>query len=350
MKLSDFDFDLPEDRIALRPVRPRSRARLLVAQGGGISDSTVDKLDDWLRPGDLLVFNDTRVLAARLRGTRTRETTSGTGRAAIEVTLLRQMAGNVWQVLAKPARKLAVAETIAFDGGLSAEVLHKADGGVVELRFSQSGDKLQATIEEIGAMPLPPYIASRRPADARDRQDYQTVFAANPGAVAAPTASLHFDARVLERLQAKGVRRALVTLHVGAGTFLPVKTDNIDEHEMHVETGELGDAAALAISRTKADGGRVIPVGTTALRVIETAAVTKGEIRPWRGDTGIFIKPGYRFKIADALMTNFHLPKSTLLMLVAALMGRERTRRIYDHAIAEEYRFYSYGDTSLLLP
>jgi S-adenosylmethionine:tRNA ribosyltransferase-isomerase len=348
MHLEDFDFDLPEALIALRPARPRPASRLLVAEGSTLHDSTVARLGDWLRPGDLLVLNDTRVIPARLTGTRVRPSTTGSGVARIEVTLIGGAGGAEWEALARPGRRLAVGERIDFEGGLSADVLEKEEGAAVRLRFDREGAALEAALAAAGTVPLPPYIAARRAVDAADREDYQTVFAARPGAVAAPTASLHFDADLLAGLEAMGVRFTRVTLHVGAGTFLPVK--DIASHRMHAEWGELGPEAAEAITATWAAGGRVIAVGTTALRLLETAATGPRQIRPWVGETDIFIRPGHVFRAVDGLMTNFHLPRSTLIMLVAAFIGLERTRALYAHAVAERYRFFSYGDSSLLLP
>lgn len=351
MKLSDFDFDLPEELIATRPAKPRSSARLLVATPEAITDAIVRDLTDYLRPGDRLVLNDTKVLPARLSGLRHRDSAQGPVQARIEATLLEpRAAGAVWMAMVKPLKKIREGEVIVFADDLSAELIAKNDDGTVDLRFDRTGEDFDAALARAGAMPLPPYIAAKRPADAQDKDDYQTVWARAPGAVAAPTASLHFDQPLLERLNAMGVAFTHVTLHVGAGTFLPVKVDNVDDHKMHAEWGEVTAQAADQINATKAAGGRVIPVGTTALRLIESAAPTVGQIAPWVGETDIFIRPGYEFRIADALMTNFHLPKSTLMMLVSALMGPERVRQIYDHAIAQEYRFFSYGDASLLLP
>ena len=346
MRLEDFDFDLPEELIALRPARPRPASRLLVAEPGRITDSTVAALGGWLRPGDLLVLNDTKVIPARLSGTRRR---ANGGEARIEVTLIAAGADGTWRALARPGKRLAVGDRIEFGAALAAELRDK-DGAEVVLAFDREGAGLDAALEAVGEMPLPPYIAARRAGDAGGRAAYQTGFATRPGAVAAPTASLHFDEALLGALAAKGVEQARVTLHVGAGTFLPVKVENIAEHRMHAEWGEIGSDAAEAIAETRARGGRVIPVGTTALRLIETAAPAPGRIAPWRGDTDIFIRPGYAFRLADGLMTNFHLPKSTLMMLVSALMGVERIREIYAHAVREGYRFFSYGDSSLLLP
>lgn len=343
--LEDYNFDLPEDLIALRPVRPRQASRMLVANGD-ILDSTVSDLPEFLRAGDLLVFNNTKVIPARLSGQRYRETPHGSGVSNIEANLIERLSGDTWVSLAKPAKRLKIGDTIQFSE-LVAHVIAK-NGGEVTLTFDLSGEELDSAIEKVGEMPLPPYIASKRAADIRDRDDYQTVFASRSGAVAAPTASLHFDDELLTRLDAMGVKSTKVTLHVGAGTFLPVKVDNIEEHKMHSEWGEVSPDAAKAINDTLIAGGRVIPVGTTALRLIETAAVEVGKIGPWVGDTDIFIRPGYEFKITHALMTNFHLPKSTLMMLVAALVGYDRVKQIYEHAIKNEYRFFSYGDSSLL--
>lgn len=344
--LAEFDYDLPEALIALRPVRPRPAARMLVVRPDRLVDSTAAALPDWLEPGDLLVLNDTRVIPARLRGRRTRRGGSG---AEVEVTLIAAAGAGRWQALARPAKRLAPGDRIDFGPALSAEVLAR-DGGEVALAFCVSGGALDAALEAAGEMPLPPYIAARRPADGADREDYQTVFAERPGAVAAPTASLHFDAGLLAAVAARGIATTRVTLHVGAGTFLPVKADDLDAHRMHAEWGEIGAGAAEAVRATLAAGGRVVPVGTTALRVLETAATAPGRIAPWRGKTDIFIRPGHRFRVTGGLMTNFHLPRSTLLMLVSALMGLGRMRSAYAHAIAGGYRFFSYGDASLLLP
>lgn len=349
MKLSDFDFDLPEGLIATRPVRPRSAARLLLAEGDGMRDLHVRDLVDLLGPGDRLVLNNTRVIPARLQGTRRRVTPQGEAVAKIEVTLTEPRAQGGWAALVKPLRKLKEGEEIAFAGGLSARVAEIADGQAA-LVFNLEGAAFDAALATAGDMPLPPYIAALRAPDAQDRDDYQTVFARHAGAVAAPTASLHFDDDLLAALRARGVAFTEVTLHVGAGTFLPVKVEDVTTHRMHAEWGEVTESAAAEINATRAAGGRVIPVGTTALRLIESAAGEDGKMRPWRGATDIFIYPGYRFRVTDGLMTNFHLPKSTLLMLVSALMGVERMRRVYAHAVTSGYRFFSYGDASLLLP
>lgn len=349
MQLSDFDFDLPEALIATRPVKPRSAARLLVADGDTIHDGHVRDLTTWLRAGDRLILNDTRVIPARLSGMRHRSGAAGDTAARIEVTLLEPRAGGQWSALIKPLKKVQTGESIVFSDNLSATLTAREDGQGV-LSFNLTGPDFDAALAEAGAMPLPPYIASRRAADAQDKQDYQTVWARHAGAVAAPTASLHFDEPLLAELAAMGVQFTHVTLHVGAGTFLPVKVDDVTTHKMHAEWGEVSAEAAAQIAATKAAGGRIIPVGTTALRLIETAARATGQIATWSGDTDIFIYPGFTFRVTDALMTNFHLPKSTLMMLVSALMGQERVRRIYAHAVTTGYRFFSYGDASLLIP
>ncbi len=348
MKLSDFDFDLPEALIATRPVHPRPAARLLHAEGGQISDRHVRDLPAILRPGDRLVLNNTKVIPARLIGERLRDSRDGSGRAKIELTLIAPTPEGGWRVLAKPLRKLAPGDRLVFGEALSGQVTAREDEAAV-VTFEQTGAAFDAALDRAGLMPLPPYIAARRAADARDRQDYQTVFARHAGAVAAPTASLHFDEALLSALRARGVTMTEVTLHVGAGTFLPVKVEDVTTHRMHAEWGEVSAEAAAEINATRAVGGRVIPVGTTALRLIESAAGDEG-VRPWRGDTDIFIYPGFRFCVTDGLMTNFHLPKSTLMMLVSALMGVDEIRRIYAHAVVAGYRFFSYGDASLLIP
>ncbi len=344
MNLSDFDFDLPEALIATRPARPRSAARLLVADGHGLRDLFVRDLVDQFRAGDRLILNNTRVIPARLFGTRQRLDAV----AKVEVTLLEPLAQG-WRALAKPLRKVQVGEVIRFSDDLSATVAQKSETDLT-LAFNLTGPDFDAALQAAGQMPLPPYIAAKRPADAQDNDDYQTVFARHLGAVAAPTASLHFEPWLLQALADKGVNFTEVTLHVGAGTFLPVKVDDVTTHKMHAEWGEVTPGAAAEITATKQAGGRVIPVGTTALRLIETAARTTGQVQAWCGPTDIFIYPGFRFAVTDALMTNFHLPKSTLLMLVSALMGVERMRHVYAHAVSNGYRFFSYGDSSLLIP
>jgi S-adenosylmethionine:tRNA ribosyltransferase-isomerase len=315
----------------------------LLAKGDQISDHHVRDLVEIFQPGDVLVLNNTKVIPARLSGTRRR----GEAVAKVEITLL-EATPKGWRALAKPLRKVLAGEEIVFSDQLSARVLAKTETDL-ELGFNLTGDDFDVALAAAGQMPLPPYIAAKRAADAADNDDYQTVFARHAGAVAAPTASLHFDAPLLEALHARGVEFVEVTLHVGAGTFLPVKVEDVTTHRMHAEWGEVTEAAAARIATAKAQGRRVIPVGTTALRLIESAGVS-GQIVPWRGPTDIFIYPGFQFQIADALMTNFHLPKSTLMMLVSALMGRERIDLIYAHAISKGYRFFSYGDASLLIP
>jgi S-adenosylmethionine:tRNA ribosyltransferase-isomerase len=351
-----FDFDLPPERIALRPASPRDSARLLVVRPGGepaLEDRHVGDLTDLLRPGDALVFNDTRVIPARLTGRRLSE--SGEG-ARVEVTLHQRVDGSRWRAFARPAKKLKTGDTLRFGeegrvcflGQLDATVEAKDDGGEVTLGFAFHGPVLDQAIEERGAMPLPPYIASRRAPDEQDRADYQTVFARIEGSVAAPTAGLHFTEALLARLRERGVGTHFVTLHVGAGTFLPVKADDTQEHRMHAEHGEVSAATAAALNAVRARGGRIAVVGSTALRLLESAADETGELKPFSGETAIFITPGYRFRIADLMLTNFHLPRSTLFMLVAAFSGLDTMQSAYAHAIAQGYRFYSYGDACLL--
>lgn len=348
MKLSDFDFHLPEDLIATRPASPRSSARLLHVESGAIADRIVNQLPDILRPTDRLVLNDTKVIPARLFGVRRRVGDTGPTEARIEVTLLEPQADGTWSALVKPLKKLREGEEVEFSSDLTARLEGRADGQAL-LRFNLTGDDFDAALAEAGAMPLPPYIAAKRPADDKDKKDYQTIWARNSGAVAAPTASLHFDESLVAALSKRGVGMSFVTLHVGAGTFLPVKVEDVTTHKMHAEWGRVSQVAASEIAATKAAGGRVIPVGTTALRLIESAA-HGGSIQPWEGDTDIFIYPGFDFQVTDGLMTNFHLPKSTLMMLVSALMGQEQVKEIYTHAIENRYRFFSYGDSSLLIP
>ena len=342
MKLSDFDFDLPEGLIATRPARPRTAARLLLAEGDGIRDLHVSDLVDIFLSGDRLVLNNTKVIPARLFGRRAR----GEALARIEVTLLEPVAGG-WRALAKPLRKVNPGEVITFSDQLFATVIAKGDAELT-LAFNMAGADFDAALNLTGAMPLPPYIAALRPADEQDRSDYQTVFAKAPGAVAAPTASLHFDAELLAALAAKGVQFTEVTLHVGAGTFLPVKVEDTREHRMHPEWGTISRDTADALNAARAKGGRIVAVGTTSLRLLESAAKEDGTIQPFAGDTAIFITPGYRFRAVDILLTNFHLPRSTLFMLVSAFAGLDAMKQAYAHAISSGYRFYSYGDASLL--
>ena len=344
MLTSEFDFDLPERLIALRPAAPRDSARLLVVgPGPDFVDRSVADLPKQLRAGDAVVFNDTRVLAARLAGTRARNDEV----ARIEATLLKRLGPATWTAFARPGKRLKVGDRIAF-GALTARVDAKAEGGEVRLAFDRAGAKLDEAIAREGVMPLPPYIAARRPEDARDADDYQTIYARDAASVAAPTAGLHFTEAVMAGLAARGVSRHFVTLHVGAGTFLPVKTDVVAEHRMHAEWGEVSAGAAAELNAVRAAGGRIVCVGTTSLRLLESATDAAGVIGAFADETAIFITPGYRFRAADALMTNFHLPRSTLFMLTAAFAGLERMRAAYAHAIAEGYRFYSYGDASLL--
>jgi S-adenosylmethionine:tRNA ribosyltransferase-isomerase len=341
MRVDLFDFELPPDRIALRPARPRDSARLLLVEGERISDRRVLDLPQLLRTGDVLVFNDTKVIAAQLEGRR--------GEARIGVTLHKRAGPRSWWAFVRNARRLRVGDRIEFDGGVAASAIEKAEDGTFLVQL-HGEEPVELLIERAGRMPLPPYIASKRPADEADREDYQTVFAREQGAVAAPTAALHFTERLLEALDERGVLRETVTLHVGAGTFLPVKSDDTSGHRMHSEWGRIDSSAAGRLNRARAAGGRLIAVGTTSLRLLESAAEEDGTIRAFEGDTAIFITPGYRFKATDGLMTNFHLPRSTLFMLVSALMGLDVMKRAYAHAIDEGYRFYSYGDSSLLLP
>jgi S-adenosylmethionine:tRNA ribosyltransferase-isomerase len=354
MRLSDFDFHLPEDRIALRPAEPRDAARLLrVPASGPLEDRRVSDLPDYLRPGDVLVVNDTRVIPARLSGTRTRDGNA----VVVEATLHRRLSPHAWSAFMRPGKRLRVGDRVSFGGtqdracllgALDAVIKEKGEGGEVTLSFDLSGPALDAAIAEHGVMPLPPYIAAKRPEDERDRTDYQTLFANHDGSVAAPTAGLHFTPDLMERIAARGISLQRVTLHVGAGTFLPVKVDEVSEHRMHPEYGEVSAAVAEALNAARAAGGRIVPVGTTSLRLIESATGEDGLVRSFAAETAIFITPGYRFRAADMLMTNFHLPKSTLFMLVSAFAGRERMLAAYEHAIAVGYRFYSYGDACLL--
>ncbi|WP_396592774.1 tRNA preQ1(34) S-adenosylmethionine ribosyltransferase-isomerase QueA [Brevundimonas sp. R86498] len=348
MKTADFDFDLPEDRIALRPAQPRESARLLVVRGDALADHTIADLPGFLQPGDALVFNDTRVIPARLSGVRERVAGDGqTLTVAVEATLHHRDAPGVWSAFMKPGKRIKAGDRIVFDT-LAATVQAKSDDGLITLAFDVAGAALDAAIAAVGVMPLPPYIAAKRPEDDRDRTDYQTVFAEHDGSVAAPTAGLHFTPALLEAIRARGVTTHAVTLHVGAGTFLPVKADDTADHKMHSEWGEVSAETAAALNAVRAAGGRIVCVGTTSLRLLESATTPEGVIQPFHGDTAIFITPGYAFRAADVLMTNFHLPKSTLFMLVSAFAGLDTMRAAYAHAVATGYRFYSYGDGSLL--
>lgn len=357
MRVDLFDFHLPQDRIALRPVEPRDAARLLVVRPTAspcFDDRKISDLPAILRPGDVVVVNDTRVISARLEGVRAR----GDTRARVEILLHRRQDSATWHAFARPAKKLKCGDLLRLapcsdrdsDESLTAEVSEKFPGGEILLRFCLSGDALDRAIARVGQLPLPPYIAAKRPADEADSRDYQSMFATRSGAVAAPTASLHFTPDVVSALLAKGVGLRRVTLHVGAGTFLPVKADDTSEHRMHAEWGEVDVETAAALNDVRASGGRIVAVGSTSLRILETAAQTDGKISPFIGETSIFITPGYRFNAVDVLLTNFHLPRSTLFMLVAAFSGLDCMKEAYTHAIDHDYRFYSYGDACLLFP
>jgi len=353
MRVDLFDFDLPEDRIALRPASPRDSARLLVVRPGErLEDRIVRDLPSLLRAGDALVFNDTKVIPARLSGIRRR----GEAVAHIEATLHMRTGADRWKAFLKPAKRVSVGDRIQFGhdgescflGTLEATVAEKGEGGEALLVFDFSGPILDEAIAAAGHIPLPPYIASKRPDDEQDRRDYQTIYAREEGAVAAPTAGLHFTPDLFAALDAAGIERYFVTLHVGAGTFLPVKAEDTEAHKMHAEWGEVDEKTADALNAVRARGGRIVSVGTTSLRLLESAADPSGILKPWSGETNIFITPGYRFRMVDILMTNFHLPRSTLFMLVSAFSGLETMQVAYHHAIEREYRFYSYGDSSLL--
>jgi S-adenosylmethionine:tRNA ribosyltransferase-isomerase len=356
MRVDLFDFELPEERIALRPIVPRDAARLLVinAETNSFEDRWVRDLPALLRPQDALVVNDTRVIPARLDGIRVR----GDAVAQIEVNLHARDNDNTWRAFARPAKRLAVGERIRFGetsesmacllAALNATVVAK-DEGEVTLAFDLTGPALDEAIATLGQMPLPPYIASRRPTDRQDERDYQTMFAEQPGAVAAPTAGLHFTPELMAAVEARGISLRRLTLHVGAGTFLPVKVDDTRDHRMHAEWGTLSAETAEALNAARASGGRIVAIGTTALRLLESAAAENGVLHPVSGETSIFIEPGYRFRAVDALVTNFHLPRSTLFMLVSAFAGLDLMKRAYAHAIEQTYRFYSYGDACLLL-
>jgi S-adenosylmethionine:tRNA ribosyltransferase-isomerase len=358
MRVDLFDFELPEASIALRPPVPRDAGRLLVVRPGeAFADRTVRDLPSLLRAGDALVFNDTRVIPARLTGIRHR---TGSPGLRMEAMLHLREAPDRWRAFARPGKRLAVADRVSFGrhgasepcdlGGVDATIVQKGDGGEIVLRFDLAGPDLDAGIARIGDLPLPPYIAGKRPTDARDATDYQTVYAREPGAVAAPTAGLHISEALLADLDAAGIARHTVTLHVGAGTFLPVKAEDTDDHRMHAEIGILDAGTAEALNAVREAGGRIVAVGTTALRLLESAADAAGRLHPFSGPTEIFITPGTPIRAVDALMTNFHLPRSTLFMLVSAFSGLETMRAAYAHAIASGYRFYSYGDSSLLFP
>jgi len=341
MRLSDFDFDLPPERIAQHPARPRDSARLLVV-GDALADRIVRDLPNLLSPGDILVTNDTRVIPAQLAARR--------GAAQIGITLDRPLADGDWHVLARNARRLRAGDTLSFDGApeLAATVRDRDTDGGVTLVFNLAGPAFAAALRRAGALALPPYIERTAGVLPQDAEDYQTIFAERDGAVAAPTAGLHFTPALLAALDRRGVQRVSITLHVGAGTFLPVRTEDVAAHRMHAERGEITPAAAAAINAARASGGRVVAVGTTSLRLLESATVPNSTIHPFAGETELFILPGYRFRTVDRLMTNFHLPRSTLFMLVCAFAGTDRMRAAYAHAIATGYRFYSYGDACLL--
>ncbi len=352
MRVDLFDFELPQKAIALRPALPRDSAGMLVV-GAALEDRRMRDFPEFLRPGDALVVNDTRVIHARLFGARLR----GDTRARMEATLIERLSPNRWRALARPAKKLGPGERLRFEhggdkarlfGGLEANVVEKGEGGEIVLDFDLSGPALDDAIEASGDLPLPPYIAGKRPADAQDEHDYQTVFAREAGAVAAPTAGLHFTPKLLAAIEARGVTLHTVTLHVGAGTFLQVKAEDTDAHKMHAEFARLDAPTAQALNETRARGGRIVAVGTTALRVLESAALPDGSLAPYAERTAIFITPGYRFRAVDMLLTNFHLPRSTLFMLVSAFAGLDQMKAAYAHAIASGYRFYSYGDACLL--
>lgn len=340
MKVDQFDFELPKELIAIRPAPSRDGARFLVIKGNMLADKMVTDLANYINPGDLVVFNDTRVIPARLSGKR-RD-------AKIELTLHMNMSGGVWKAFAKPAKKLKPTDVIIFSAGLEACVLEKGDSGEVTIQFNFSSVKLREALNEAGVMPLPPYIASQRPVDAQDECDYQTIYSKNDGAVAAPTAGLHFTENLQAALTDKGVNSVYVTLHVGAGTFLPVKVDDTNDHKMHEEYGEISAEVAKKINDTRARGNKIVAVGTTSLRLLEAATDEQGITREFRAATDIFITPGHKFRCVDMLMTNFHLPKSTLFMLVSAFAGFGNMKAAYKHAVKNEYRFYSYGDSSLL--
>lgn len=346
MKTSDFDFDLPDSAIALRPASPRDHARLLHL-GQSIEDKHVYDLPDLLKAGDVLVFNNTKVLPAALKAIRPARAVGGGGDVSVTVNLHKCVDERTWRAFVKPAKRLRVGDTLIFSDHLTAEVIDKQDGGDTALEFSLSDQLLSDEIARVGDTPLPPYIARQRETDHQDKTDYQTIYAKDTGSVAAPTAGLHFTSNVMDALKDKAVQLEYLTLHVGAGTFLPVKTDNLSDHKMHSEWFTLSKGVASRINAAKAEGRRVIAVGTTALRALESAA-QDGSLKPCSGETDIFITPGYDFRVIDGLMTNFHLPRSTLFMLVCALAGTDKMKAAYQHAIETGYRFYSYGDSSLL--
>jgi S-adenosylmethionine:tRNA ribosyltransferase-isomerase len=353
MRTDLFDFELPPASIALRPANPRDSARMLVVQPDGVlRDRIVSDLPQWLEPGDQLVVNDTKVISAQLKGRRIGRETE----PKIEATLIKRLDGSRWQALVKPAKKLSQGDVVRFGnegrvcllGHLDAEVEHKGEEGEITLSFSFHGPALDQAIADLGSPPLPPYIASKRAPDARDGDDYQTMFAVNEGAVAAPTAGLHFTPQLMEALLERGIGIHRITLHVGAGTFLPVKVEDTATHKMHSEWGVISQETATALNEARRSGGRIVAVGTTSMRLLESATTEDGKIEPFSGDTAIFITPGYRFRAVDILLTNFHLPRSTLFMLVSAFSGLAAMKRAYAHAIESGYRFYSYGDACML--
>jgi S-adenosylmethionine:tRNA ribosyltransferase-isomerase len=356
LQVEAFDFDLPDELIALRPAIPRDAARMLVVDGGeGVFDDRILRdLPALLTAGDALVFNDTKVIPAQFSGLRLR----GDAEAVISLTLVKRLSDRIWRTFAKPAKRLKPGDRLylgatdraSVPGALAATVESRGEGGMITIAFDLAGESLDRAIAEKGSMPLPPYISARRPPDDQDRRDYQTVFAAEQGAVAAPTAGLHFTEELLQTLDQAGISRHTVTLHVGPGTFLPVKTIRIKDHVMHKEAGVIAPATAEALNEVKARGGRIVAVGTTVLRLLESAADQAGRLMPFSGETGIFITPGYRFRCVDRLLTNFHLPRSTLFMLVAAFSGLALMQKAYAHAVAQGYHFYSYGDACLLSP
>ncbi len=358
MRVDLFDFDLPEEAIALRPASPRDSARLLLVDPtSGMSDHHVRDLVDLLRPGDALVLNDTKVIPAQLEGIRIRDSADGELTCGLSATLHQRIGADRWKAFLRPAKRVKAGDRFRFGaaadvclaGELEGTVESRGADGEADLRFTLSGAALDAAIASQGHIPLPPYIASKRAEDSRDRTDYQTIYAKQEGAVAAPTAGLHFTEDLFDRLDHAGIERHRVTLHVGAGTFLPVKADDTDDHVMHSETGEVSAETAEALNEVKKRGGRIVAIGTTSLRLLESAADKEGRLHPWRGSTDIFITPGYRFRFVDILMTNFHLPRSTLFMLVSAFSGCDMMKEAYTHAIDNGYRFYSYGDSSLLM-
>ena len=345
MRVEEFDFRLPKELIALRPASPRSAARMLVVTRSRVVDSTIDALSDWLRRNDILVFNDTKVLPVRLNGTRWRKDTE----AVLDITLLHDLGEGRWQAMVRPLKRMRSGDTVIFGDGFFA-LVEEVRAGRAILSFKSAGAEFHALLARFGRMPLPPYIAKLRPPDRKDDVDYQTAFAATAGAVASPTAGLHFDGALLSTLDAVGVRRAAVTLHVGPGTFLPVRAQQMETGSLEREWGRIGPRTAAAMEAANAEGGRTVAVGTTSMRLLESAVLRAGRFKPWTGTTDLFILPGFRFRATDALLTNFHLPRSSLFMLVSAYMGTDRMQCAYAHAIESGYRFFSYGDACLLFP